>query len=347
MRITRIHRPTVVVALALAISLPAPAQGLRRAVQRPQALAVAAGTPVEIRLLNEINTGEAKDGDTCSATLMNPLALAAPLGDGRARLEKNTTVTGRVVKAVSSGRLKRPAELVLELTGAGGQALRTEQVTLDGKSHGKRNAALIGGGAAAGAIIGALAGGGKGAAIGAATGAGAGTAGAYLTGKNELVLPVETPLRFVALGGARPEHPMPSSPAPGSSGGGTVHTRTDTGQRDSTVSLPPAQTQSHWREPVYTVSGAERATINNYVRGNDSSLPPGLAKRGRLPPGLERQVQRNGTLPPGLQRRLQPFPVALTQQLAPLPSGISRVFLGNRVLVVDQAYRVLDLFMLD
>jgi len=65
---------------------------------------------------------------------------------------------------------------------------------LSGK--GKRSSMMIGGGAAAGALIGGLAGGGKGAAIGALSGGGAGTAGAALTGNNELELPVETPVAF-------------------------------------------------------------------------------------------------------------------------------------------------------
>ena len=46
-----------------------------------------------------------------------------------------------------------------------------------GRSNRKRDAVFIGGGAATGAIIGAIAGGGKGAAIGAILGGGLGTAG--------------------------------------------------------------------------------------------------------------------------------------------------------------------------
>jgi hypothetical protein len=40
----------------------------------------------------------------------------------------------------------------------------------------------------------------------------------------------------------------------------------------------------------------EGRSIRSCLAGGQSGLPPGLAKRDRLPPGLERQVQRNGTL---------------------------------------------------
>jgi len=61
-----------------------------------------------------------------------------------------------------------------------------------GKSHTKSNVTKIGGGSAAGALIGGLAGGGKGALIGTAAGAGAGTGVAAATGKEEAVVHAET-----------------------------------------------------------------------------------------------------------------------------------------------------------
>ena len=79
-------------------------------------------------------------------------------------------------------------------------------------------------------------------------------------------------------------------------------------------------------------------------RSNLSGLPPGLARRDSLPPGLQRQVQRNGTLPPGLQRRLQPLPSDLERRLPGLLEGWGRVILGRDVLLMDVATaKVVDL----
>lgn len=59
-------------------------------------------------------------------------------------------------------------------------------------------------------------------------------------------------------------------------------------------------------ERVFTTQ--ERTVIKNWFTNpqNLKGLPPGLAKREKLPPGLERQLKERGTLPPGLQRRFSP-----------------------------------------
>jgi len=49
--------------------------------------------------------------------------------------------------------------------------------------------------------------------------------------------------------------------------------------------------------------------IRSWYSGSENHLPPGLAKKDRLPPGLEKQLVRNGTLTPGLQKGLYPAPV--------------------------------------
>jgi hypothetical protein len=77
---------------------------------------------------------------------------------------------------------------------------------------------------------------------------------------------------------------------------------------------------------------------------NRRNLPPGLAKRDSLPPGLERQLQRNGTLPPGLQRRMESLPFALEEQLPPLSRGVRRVIVGSNVILIEvSTSRILDL----
>ena len=56
---------------------------------------------------------------------------------------------------------------------------------------------------------------------------------------------------------------------------------------------------------------------------------------GDLPPGLEKQPRRNGTLPPGLQKKMQPFPLVLERQLAPLPVGYRRGIVGPHVVIYN------------
>jgi hypothetical protein len=75
-----------------------------------------------------------------------------------------------------------------------------------------------------------------------------------------------------------------------------------------------------------------------------SGLPPGLAKRSDLPPGLEKQLRRNGTLPPGLQKKLAPFPAELERRLPPPPPSCRRVVLGQwGLLIADATNTILDI----
>ena len=89
-------------------------------------------------------------------------------------------------------------------------------------------------------------------------------------------------------------------------------------------------------------SANQRESIRTCLSDPKSGLPPGLARRDRLPPGLERQLQRNGTLPPGLQKKVQPLPSQCSINLPKLPADWSRVVLGDRVIVLDPAKRIID-----
>jgi hypothetical protein len=92
----------------------------------------------------------------------------------------------------------------------------------------------------------------------------------------------------------------------------------------------------------------ERRIISEYFRRANAStkgLPPGLAKRGgKLPPGLQKQLQKNGRLPPGLQKRLEPLPSALDRRLPPLPDYWERVIVDRNVILLDRrSNRILDI----
>ncbi len=159
-------------------------------------MTVPQGTALAVRLADSISTKTASEGSSFNGTLASALVVngveIAPVG---------SNVSGRVTHVVSSGRLNRPAELGLTLVSitpaSGGPVeISTSTWSKKGESHKKRNEVALGGGAAVGAVIGALAGKGKGAAIGALAGGGAGAAGAALTGKKEIVLAPESQVSF-------------------------------------------------------------------------------------------------------------------------------------------------------
>lgn len=96
--------------------------------------------------------------------------------------------------------------------------------------------------------------------------------------------------------------------------------------------------------PSIVFSSRDRDIIRDYFRNRYSNLPPGLAKRGgKLPPGLQKQLDRNGTLPPGLQKRLEPFPADLELRLPPLPTIYRRGSIGSDVVILDtRTQRIMD-----
>jgi Ni/Co efflux regulator RcnB len=76
----------------------------------------------------------------------------------------------------------------------------------------------------------------------------------------------------------------------------------------------------------------------------DGHLPPGLAKRDQLPPGLERQLRVRGTLPPGLRKKMRRCPEEVEHRLPPPPRGCEHVVIGGHLVLVNRStYVVMDI----
>jgi hypothetical protein len=133
------------------------------------AATIPSGTEINVRLGQTLSSEKNRSGDRWDGTLADNVVV-----NGRTIARRGAPVHGRVVNAESSGRLSHPGKLDLELSSVNGIRVSTSEVLEQGGSHKGRNAKAIGGTAAAGAIIGALAGGGKGAVIGALVGGGGG-----------------------------------------------------------------------------------------------------------------------------------------------------------------------------
>lgn len=70
-------------------------------------------------------------------------------------------------------------------------------------------------------------------------------------------------------------------------------------------------------------------------KNHKKGLPPGLAKKGKLPPGIAKQLARNNHLPPGLEYR--PLPHDLIVQMPPLQPGYIYRIVDDRVLLIRAA----------
>jgi hypothetical protein len=173
----------------------APTAAAETPVPAPKPKIVPAGTVLRVRLNQEVGSKVSQTGETFTASVMDPVVVG-----GRTLIPAGATVSGEVTDAKSAGRFKGGAELAITIrsvtVGGVPHAVSASTVSRTSTGKGKRSAAMIGGGAGLGALIGGLAGGGKGAAIGALAGGGAGTAGAGLTGNREITLPAESAVSF-------------------------------------------------------------------------------------------------------------------------------------------------------
>ena len=158
-------------------------------------LTVPSGTTLSVTLGTPVASDTSKVEDPVRATLKAPVSV-----EGVQAIPAGTAVLGNVTSAVRSAKVKGLASIgvrfhTLDLPGDGGRhEISTATITREAKPTKKKDAAKVGIGAGAGAVIGGIVGGGGGAAKGAAIGGGAGTAAVLATRGDEVRLEAGTPL---------------------------------------------------------------------------------------------------------------------------------------------------------
>jgi len=155
---------------------------------KPEPIILPAGTELPLVFDTTVSSGTSRPGDSVVAKLASDVRAGE-----KAVLPAGSEVRGKVTSAEGSGRVKGQAHLALvfdTLTYKGKDyPIETHAIDVTAPKQHKKDAKIIGGTAAAGAIIGAIAGGGKGALIGGGVGGAAGTGAVLATKGQEVTLP--------------------------------------------------------------------------------------------------------------------------------------------------------------
>jgi hypothetical protein len=157
-----------------------------------------AGTELEVRTNQDIDSETAAEGRSFSAQVEREVRDSA----GNVIIPRGSEAELIVAKVEDSGTLNE-AELMLDIRSVTIDGRRylintssLEQSSREGVGKNRRTAEMVGGGAAIGTVIGAIAGGGKGALLGAIIGAVGGGAAQVLTKGKRVRVPAESVLTF-------------------------------------------------------------------------------------------------------------------------------------------------------
>jgi hypothetical protein len=183
-------------ATPLAAGAPVPAPSGPMVVAVPVRVSIPAGTTLTIRIDQHISVKTSQAGNTFTGVLVDPVLAS----NNSILVPKNAVVGGVVDVSHRRGHFKGRSLLelrLISLTLNGTQyPLTTRDVARSKKGKGRRSAALIGGGAGLGMLVGGVASGGTGLVVGGLVGGGAGTAVAGLTGNGDIEIPAESVVRF-------------------------------------------------------------------------------------------------------------------------------------------------------
>jgi hypothetical protein len=138
-----------------------------------------------------------------------------------------------------------------------------------------------------------------------------------------------------------------------------------TPKKETAPSPTSTQAPSRVEIPVtgkYLFTPDETITIRGYFRTSPPpapTYPPYGKKKKKLPPGLEKKVERSGELPPGWQKKVargevidagvyarsRPLPPELVKRLPPQPRGTIVVTVEGKVVrLMEATLTILDVF---
>jgi hypothetical protein len=86
-------------------------------------------------------------------------------------------------------------------------------------------------------------------------------------------------------------------------------------------------------------SDHDRHILRDYYRVDYRALPPGLAKKGKVPPGHAYRLQARHPLPPDAAWHYLPGNVE--RQLSRLPDGYVRIIVGASVAIMNVRTRII------
>lgn len=165
----------------------------------PQAvwLDVPAGREMDVEFLTSLSSATSREGDTFRTRVLDPVYA----GSGELAIPAGSEVLGRVVESVTNDRrIGGRSRLAIEFTDlvlpSGTTVPVSASLAEEGKSGKQKDAATIGGAAAAGAILGSILGDDEAAVVGAILG---GAAGSVLASRNKgenVEIPAGTPVRL-------------------------------------------------------------------------------------------------------------------------------------------------------
>ena len=101
------------------------------------------------------------------------------------------------------------------------------------------------------------------------------------------------------------------------------------------------------REAAARFRDEDHENARAWYREHDGDKQHGFRDSDRLDSEHEGRLQRGYVFDNDMRRRSYSAPVTLTRVLAPAPRGYRYVVIGNHVVLVDERYRVADVFRLN